>query len=183
MAASAMPAEAEEAVRRVFGATRDGDSSPTSADTVRALSALESLACGSVLAKQDNKNGNACCVGDGPCTTIWNAGALAYRCRTCQVNDSSAICPDCFNAGDHEGHDYSLYVSEHGGCCDCGDVEAWKPRCQRASDESGTQPVAERGGGQRRAGSVTRHDTHEGVLTRSHRRRRRQQRRREVRID
>ena len=50
MAASAMPAEAEEAVRRVFGATRDGDSSPTSADTVRALSALESLACGSVLA-------------------------------------------------------------------------------------------------------------------------------------
>ena len=33
------------------------------------------------------------------CTKVWGAGALAYRCKTCQVNDSSALCVDCFNEG------------------------------------------------------------------------------------
>ena len=58
-----------------------------------------------------------------PCTSVWTAGAIAYRCRTCQArsllvppcplappgltraqqtNDSSAICVSCFKAGGHE---------------------------------------------------------------------------------
>lgn len=30
-------------------------------------------------------------------------------------------------AGDHANHDYSMYFSFAGGCCDCGDPTSWKP--------------------------------------------------------
>ena len=30
-------------------------------------------------------------------------------------------------SGDHSGHDYALYFSQGGGCCDCGDSAAWSP--------------------------------------------------------
>nr|XP_024380592.1 E3 ubiquitin-protein ligase PRT6-like isoform X4 [Physcomitrium patens]PNR51519.1 hypothetical protein PHYPA_010706 [Physcomitrium patens] len=65
--------------------------------------------------------------GQANCTTVWTKGTVAYRCRTCQVNDSSAICVSCFLKGDHKDHDYVMYHSESGGCCDCGDPEAWLP--------------------------------------------------------
>ena len=43
------------------------------------------------------------------------------------MNDASAICVSCFKAGGHEEHDYVLYRSESGGCCDCGDTASWEP--------------------------------------------------------
>ena len=49
------------------------------------------------------------------------------------MNDASAICVSCFKAGGHEEHDYVLYRSESGGCCDCGDVASWF----RAAENSG----------------------------------------------
>ncbi|KAG0566256.1 hypothetical protein KC19_7G050000 [Ceratodon purpureus] len=64
--------------------------------------------------------------GQSQCTNVWNKGIIAYRCRTCQMNDSSAICVDCFQNGSHWEHDYVMYHSESGGCCDCGDGAAWK---------------------------------------------------------
>ncbi|CAM6105290.1 unnamed protein product [Calypogeia fissa] len=66
------------------------------------------------------------CDGQAQCTTVWTKTTIAYRCRTCQVNDSSAICVSCFQAGDHRHHDYVMYHSDSGGCCDCGDRAAWK---------------------------------------------------------
>ena len=30
-------------------------------------------------------------------------------------------------AGDHTNHDYAMYFSFAGGCCDCGDPTSWKP--------------------------------------------------------
>ena len=30
-------------------------------------------------------------------------------------------------AGNHTNHDYSMYFSFAGGCCDCGDPTSWKP--------------------------------------------------------
>jgi hypothetical protein len=61
-----------------------------------------------------------------PCTAVWLAGAVAYRCRTCQTGEQSSICVTCFRSGNlHEGHDTVVYRSETGGACDCGDVEAW----------------------------------------------------------
>ncbi|GIL94355.1 hypothetical protein Vretimale_583, partial [Volvox reticuliferus] len=62
----------------------------------------------------------------GQCTAIWPAGALAYRCRTCQLTTSSAVCVSCFKAGGHEDHDWIQYRSTSGGCCDCGDPAAWR---------------------------------------------------------
>ncbi|XP_024384261.1 E3 ubiquitin-protein ligase PRT6 isoform X2 [Physcomitrium patens] len=64
--------------------------------------------------------------GQSQCTNVWSKGIIAYRCRTCQTNDSSAICVVCFKKGNHWDHDYVMYHSESGGCCDCGDRAAWK---------------------------------------------------------
>ncbi|KAH9534061.1 hypothetical protein CY35_18G087100 [Sphagnum magellanicum] len=64
--------------------------------------------------------------GHSQCTTVWSKDMVAYRCRTCQMNDSSAICEKCYHEGDHHNHDFVMYHSESGGCCDCGDKDAWK---------------------------------------------------------
>ncbi|XP_078428667.1 proteolysis 6 isoform X2 [Wolffia australiana] len=60
------------------------------------------------------------------CGAVWGRGDLAYRCRTCEHDPTCAICVPCFQNGNHEGHDYSI-IYTGGGCCDCGDVTAWKP--------------------------------------------------------
>ena len=31
-----------------------------------------------------------------PCTNVWQAGAIAYRCVDCQTVPHSAICVECF---------------------------------------------------------------------------------------
>ncbi|MEW5302971.1 MAG: hypothetical protein WDW36_005706 [Sanguina aurantia] len=64
--------------------------------------------------------------GNGPCTAVWTAGTIAYRCRTCQTSASSAVCISCFKAGGHDAHDYVIYKSPAGGCCDCGDLSSWR---------------------------------------------------------
>ena len=38
------------------------------------------------------------------------------------------ICNECYQASDHEGHDVYFYHSTSGGCCDCGDAEAWNSK-------------------------------------------------------
>ncbi|KAJ4782433.1 E3 ubiquitin-protein ligase UBR3 [Rhynchospora pubera] len=61
----------------------------------------------------------------GVCGSVWGQNDLAYKCRTCEHDPTCAICVPCFQNGDHTGHDYSIkYIG--GGCCDCGDVTAWK---------------------------------------------------------
>lgn len=37
------------------------------------------------------------------------------------------MCNDCFISSDHEGHEVFFYYTHSGGCCDCGDTEAWAP--------------------------------------------------------
>lgn len=56
------------------------------------------------------------------CAEVWNGHHVAYRCLTCGISPSSCICVACFNAGEHEGHDYFIYRSDYGGCCDCGRI-------------------------------------------------------------
>lgn len=60
------------------------------------------------------------------CATKWHGKHVAYRCKTCQITPSSCICVECFNHSNHEGHDYVIYNSELGGCCDCGDPLVFK---------------------------------------------------------
>ncbi|KAL6496213.1 hypothetical protein OROGR_029471 [Orobanche gracilis] len=61
----------------------------------------------------------------GVCGAIWGKNDIAYRCRTCEHDPTCAICVPCFKKGDHKDHDYSV-IYTGGGCCDCGDITAWK---------------------------------------------------------
>ncbi|KYQ90036.1 hypothetical protein DLAC_08620 [Tieghemostelium lacteum] len=72
----------------------------------------------------------------GACETTWQFGDAAYKCKTCQLDPTSALCISCFKTGDHEGHEYSLQ-SVGGGFCDCGDPTAFKPSgfCSRHKEQ------------------------------------------------
>eukprot|EP00188_Purpureofilum_apyrenoidigerum_P003153 Plantae.Rhodophyta-Purpureofilum_apyrenoidigerum.ctg32166.p1 GENE.Plantae.Rhodophyta-Purpureofilum_apyrenoidigerum.ctg32166~~Plantae.Rhodophyta-Purpureofilum_apyrenoidigerum.ctg32166.p1 ORF type:complete len:246 (+),score=40.36 Plantae.Rhodophyta-Purpureofilum_apyrenoidigerum.ctg32166:85-738(+) len=61
----------------------------------------------------------------GACGVVWKGNELAYKCKTCAVDPTCAICIDCFKNGDHEGHDYAM-TKTAGGCCDCGDAQVSK---------------------------------------------------------
>ncbi|XP_058109668.1 E3 ubiquitin-protein ligase PRT6-like isoform X2 [Magnolia sinica] len=61
----------------------------------------------------------------GVCGAVWGHKDIAYRCRTCEHDPTCAICVSCFQNGNHKDHDYSIMYTG-GGCCDCGDVTAWK---------------------------------------------------------
>lgn len=78
----------------------------------------------------------------GVCGTVWGAKDLAYRCLTCEHDPTCAICVSCFENGNHEGHDYSMIYTE-GGCCDCGDVTAWKREgfCSRHKGTGQSKPI------------------------------------------
>ncbi|EGG17925.1 hypothetical protein DFA_08926 [Cavenderia fasciculata] len=73
----------------------------------------------------------------GACDTTWNYGDTAYKCKTCQLDPTTALCLACFRSGDHVGHDYSLQ-SVGGGFCDCGDPTAFKPSgfCQKHKEQT-----------------------------------------------
>ncbi|KAL8727779.1 MAG: hypothetical protein Q9166_005834 [cf. Caloplaca sp. 2 TL-2023] len=61
------------------------------------------------------------------CGHIFKNAEAVYRCRNCEVDDTSVLCSRCFNASEHTGHIVSVSNSSgNGGCCDCGDHEAWK---------------------------------------------------------
>ncbi|KAL8950451.1 MAG: hypothetical protein Q9222_003519 [Ikaeria aurantiellina] len=61
------------------------------------------------------------------CGHIFRNAEAVYRCRKCEVDDTSVLCSRCFNSSEHTGHIVSVNISSgNGGCCDCGDPEAWK---------------------------------------------------------
>lgn len=61
------------------------------------------------------------------CGHIFKNAEAVYRCKTCEVDDTSVLCSRCFNSSDHTGHIVTVCNSSgNGGCCDCGDPEAWK---------------------------------------------------------
>lgn len=59
------------------------------------------------------------------CGAMWRRGSIAYRCLDCEIDPTAAVCAECFQGGDHAGHDYRI-VHTSSGCCDCGDPTAWK---------------------------------------------------------
>ncbi|ORX62464.1 hypothetical protein DM01DRAFT_1315943 [Hesseltinella vesiculosa] len=61
------------------------------------------------------------------CGHLFKKGETVYRCRNCGLDDTCVLCSRCFHATDHEGHDVKIWLGQGtGGCCDCGDPEAWK---------------------------------------------------------
>lgn len=66
------------------------------------------------------------------CGRVWRCGETAYRCRTCELDSTSALCTECFDPSRHQGHDFCLTMADSG-CCDCGDSTAMREGgfCQR----------------------------------------------------
>src|SRR3989338_789806 len=66
------------------------------------------------------------------CGKVWNGGEWAYKCSDCGLDPATAICLECFEPEKHVNHKYRL-IRTGGGCCDCGDPQAWKPEgfCSR----------------------------------------------------
>ncbi|XP_013419447.1 E3 ubiquitin-protein ligase ubr3-like [Lingula anatina] len=56
------------------------------------------------------------------CGLVWTSNFVAYRCRTCGISPCMSLCADCFQAGNHTGHDFNMFRSQAGGACDCGDI-------------------------------------------------------------
>lgn len=61
-----------------------------------------------------------------PCGYVFKRGDIAWNCRTCQTDPTCVICDACFRDSDHSGHEVYFHRTTPGGCCDCGDAEAWK---------------------------------------------------------
>ncbi|KAI3801291.1 hypothetical protein L1987_29395 [Smallanthus sonchifolius] len=80
----------------------------------------------------------------GVCGSVWGHNDIAYRCRTCEHDPTCAICVPCFKNGNHKDHDYSI-IYTGGGCCDCGDVTAWKHSgfCSKHKGAEQIQPLQE----------------------------------------
>ncbi|KAG5009802.1 E3 ubiquitin-protein ligase PRT6 [Glycine soja] len=80
----------------------------------------------------------------GVCGSVWGNSDIAYRCRTCEHDPTCAICVPCFENGNHKGHDYFV-IYTGGGCCDCGDVTAWKREgfCSMHKGAEQMQPLPE----------------------------------------
>jgi Putative zinc finger in N-recognin (UBR box) len=60
-----------------------------------------------------------------PCGYVFKRGDIAWNCKTCQADQTCVICDDCFQKSNHEGHEVYFHRTTPGGCCDCGDFEAW----------------------------------------------------------
>jgi Putative zinc finger in N-recognin (UBR box) len=60
-----------------------------------------------------------------PCGYVFKRGDIAWNCRTCQTDPTCVICDGCFRHSNHEGHEVFFHRTTPGGCCDCGDIEAW----------------------------------------------------------
>lgn len=60
------------------------------------------------------------------CGRFFKNAEPTYSCRECGMDKTCVLCVDCFKNSPHRFHKYRMGMSGGGGCCDCGDVEAWK---------------------------------------------------------
>jgi len=72
------------------------------------------------------------------CQHPFHKNDIVWVCRTCQADETCVLCHACWSDSDHVGHDFSFYHAQAGGCCDCGDGDAWDPRgfCSRHGNTS-----------------------------------------------
>ncbi|GAB0094295.1 E3 ubiquitin-protein ligase [Sergentomyia squamirostris] len=93
---------------------------------------LENFICGdnpqNVLDKLKAENNVA-----SVCGRVFKIGEPTYCCRECGMDPTCVLCVNCFKQSAHRHHKYKMGTSSGGGCCDCGDTEAWKrePYCEQ----------------------------------------------------
>ncbi len=60
------------------------------------------------------------------CGMVFKKGDIVWTCRQCGKDPTCVQCDACFRNSDHKGHEVYFHRSGgSGGCCDCGDPEAW----------------------------------------------------------
>ncbi|EJD74645.1 E3 ubiquitin-protein ligase UBR2 [Loa loa] len=66
------------------------------------------------------------------CGHVFRGGEATYSCKECACDPTCVMCYQCFLNSAHKSHRYGMWASNGNGCCDCGDVEAWKehPACK-----------------------------------------------------
>lgn len=64
--------------------------------------------------------------GSTTCARIFAKNEAHYTCRDCAIDQTCVLCESCFNQSAHRYHTYKMNIGFGGGCCDCGDKEAWK---------------------------------------------------------
>ena len=70
------------------------------------------------------------------CGLVFKKGDVVWTCRTCAKDPTCVQCDRCFKKSDHIDHEvYFHRASGKGGCCDCGDPEAWAP-CGNCCDHA-----------------------------------------------
>ncbi|KAJ9589000.1 hypothetical protein L9F63_017695 [Diploptera punctata] len=76
------------------------------------------------------------------CGRVFKMGEPTYSCRECGMDSTCVLCVDCFKQSAHRHHKYKMGTSSGGGCCDCGDTEAWRtePFCDIHLVGSETRP-------------------------------------------
>lgn len=98
----------------------------------RLIKPLESYICGldSSATKEDvEKSLNQIRSFNQPtnlCRRLLKSGDVTFTCNDCGLDGTCVVCIDCFHKSAHKDHNYKMFNSEGGGCCDCGDIEAWK---------------------------------------------------------
>ena len=81
-----------------------------------------------------------------PATTqIYKSDEMVFRCYSCATDPTCCVCSRCFEGSDcvAKGHQYQIFRAGAGGCCDCGDAEAWDPAgfCKRHSGPAVEDPI------------------------------------------
>lgn len=79
------------------------------------------------------------------CGRMFKMGEPTYSCRECGMDSTCVLCVDCFKQSAHRNHKYKMGTSNGGGCCDCGDTEAWKKEPFCKTHEVGMQAKESRG--------------------------------------
>jgi hypothetical protein len=59
------------------------------------------------------------------CQYQFKKNDIVWICRQCQTDETCVLCNSCYQGSNHEGHEVFFYHSQAGGCCDCGDCDAW----------------------------------------------------------
>ncbi|XP_047998255.1 LOW QUALITY PROTEIN: E3 ubiquitin-protein ligase UBR1 [Leguminivora glycinivorella] len=77
------------------------------------------------------------------CGRVFKQGEPAYSCRECGMDNTCVLCVECFKVSAHRHHKYKIGQSGGGGCCDCGDTEAWKrdPFCELHAGPDDEEPA------------------------------------------
>lgn len=74
------------------------------------------------------------------CRRILKNGDVTFACNDCGLDGTCVVCIDCFHKGAHKDHNYRMSNTDGGGCCDCGDPEAWKQNYACTDHMASDQP-------------------------------------------